>query len=127
MRQILFRAIDEFSDEFIIGQSFFIDSDNNQGYIADGIDMHQLVKKETVGQYTGLVDKKGNMIFEGDILEDNLVIKWNSLHNCWGYFSKKGFESGILSEHQDEKGRFIHLYISKQIIGNIHQNPELLN
>lgn len=126
MKQILFRAIDEFSDEFIIWQSFFIDSDNDQGYIADGISDHHPVKKETVGQFIGLLDKNGNMIFDGDILDNSLVIKWNNLHNCWGYFSKNGFKSEILSEHQDEKGNFIHAHINKKIIGNIHQNPELL-
>lgn len=82
---------------------------------------------ETVGQYTGLNDKNGTWIFEGDIL---------STEN--GTFSNTGmghilFYKGMWTSFygQDAIGRdcFDELHAvcnSREVIGNIHDNPELL-
>lgn len=64
---------------------------------------------ETVGQYTGLTDKNGTKIFEGDILSSE-----------WGYKGEVGlFSIGYA---------FIECLFNEdcEIIGNIHDNPELL-
>ena len=115
MRTIKFRAIDEFSDQFIYGQAFFVDSDNGQGYLSDGIDRHQLVKKETVGQFTGLTDKTGKDIYEGDIVKR--IYKYEVAWKNGGFYLR-------------QKNKY-HLTITNlgadfEIIGNIHENPELL-
>lgn len=87
------------------------------------------VDPSTVGQYTGLTDKNGKRIFEGDILESHYddefpddvsieVIKW--FNNCWcaqnvehmDYEPYELFEDNALPR--------------SEIIGNIHDNPELL-
>ena len=85
------------------------------------------VDPETVGQYTGLTDKNGKKIFEGDIL---------STEN--GTFSNTGmghtlFYRGMWTSFygQDAIGRdcYDRLYTvcdSREVIGNIHDNPELL-
>lgn len=82
---------------------------------------------ETVGQYTGLTDKNGMKIFEGDILRGEryvdygqtgefkphiTVVKWNvkkSAYEPLNYFDGYSYD--------------IKNY---EIIGNIHDNPELL-
>lgn len=83
---------------------------------------------ETVGQFTGLNDKNGKKVFEGDIL---------STEN--GTFSNTGmghilFYKGMWTSFygQDGIGRdcFDELHTvcnSREVVGNIHDNPELLN
>lgn len=76
-------------------------------------------------QYTGRKDKNGQKIFNGDVLrlEDRLVeIKYNE-HNarfdC--YFIKY-----IDTPDMDFRGCPAHRWHVYEIIGNIHENPELL-
>ena len=94
------------------------------------------VLSETVGQYTGLTDKNGKKIFEGDIVkctdtindfEFNAVVEFgnpNGEYN-WGYQLKfiSGEESNfdiLCWVDMEETGAYI------EIIGNIHDNPELM-
>ena len=67
------------------------------------------VMPETVGQYTGLTDKNGKKIFEGDILK-----------SAWGYKGAVDFEDILYA-----KGECL-FNEECEIIGNIHDNPELL-
>lgn len=84
------------------------------------------VDPETVGQHTGLTDKNGKKIFEGDILRcayhpsQDVIVKW---HDGAFRFRKRiypkeyGYEA-ICCNQSSVK----HL----KVIGNIHDNPELL-
>lgn len=78
------------------------------------------VDPETVGQYTGLTDKNGTKIFEGDIL---------TIENEGVYAAIKYNESNAAfyvedEDHEDYLGEAWETDVV--IIGNIHDNPELL-
>lgn len=125
MREILFRGKCAKTQKFIDGSLLIRDEtpDKIMTYCGNKFK----IIPESIGQFTGLTDKNGNKIFEKDINQNGLVIKWNQLHNCFGWFSKKGFEKEILSDHVDDKGNNTNYYLSDiEIVGNYIDNPELL-
>lgn len=84
-----------------------------------------LVLHETVGQYTGLNDKNGKKIFEGDILsahldEDNPDYE-TVVQVIWEEYGWRTMEENWLSDPLDDEDAEIFA-----IIGNIHDNPELV-
>ncbi|EHN2739473.1 hypothetical protein KGG38_000180 [Listeria monocytogenes] len=82
---------------------------------------------ETVGQFTGLKDKNGKKIFEGDIVEIIEIdafgnLDWNRLkgkvmfsEGAWLVTDNRSFAIPLWSEINEI-----------EVIGNIHENPELL-
>lgn len=83
-----------------------------------------LVYADTVGQYTGMKDKNGTKIFEGDIID----FPYRSDGDDYGIvqYDVDGTEFGfVYNLIYDGLGRY---YCSKdiEVIGNIYDNPELL-
>ena len=79
----------------------------------------------TVGQYTGLKDKNGKRIFEGDICRNTrtgeiVSVKWHG--TMAGYVWNKRRADGFLFDF----GELFRACDKYEVIGNIHDNPELL-
>ena len=72
------------------------------------------VDYKTIGQYTGMTDKNGKMIFEGDILQ----YEWSG---------KKNIDYIEYSGNMFTYSECIRFSLSDdEVIGNIHDNPEIL-
>ena len=81
------------------------------------------VDPDTVGECTGLRDKNGKLIFEGDIVEGcDFTVED-------GGFGVVGFDDGAFTVSGNNiEGTFYENYwgLDFEVIGNIHDNPELL-
>ena len=125
MREILFRGKRIDNKEWIEGVAF--PHDNNKVTMLSQHPMDgSLVGKEvylgTVGQYTGLTDKNDTKIFEGDIIQNvtegkTAVVQWFSEHSAFMLWCKSENQVYWLYEND---------FLNIEIIGNIHDNPELL-
>ena len=78
------------------------------------------VKAETVGQYTGLKDKNGKEIYEGDIT-NNGIIRFGRIEeiNGIGFYLESHFSRNVF-------GELFRFTTPFEVIGNIYENPELL-
>lgn len=75
---------------------------------------------ETVGQYTGLIDRNGKKIFEGDIVQAHFR------NNHSKQIFRVAFDDGMfLFDNSCVKVPKYDIY-AMEVIGNIHDNPELL-
>lgn len=131
MREILFRGKplgNYFHGKFIYGSLGVIDTGLCAIYrcFEFNDDEMQLVDSGSVGQFTGLTDKNGKKIFEGDILrrayhpEDDVVIEWFDGSFRFRKANKpKDYGYSNVCCVQNAVSRL-------KIIGNIHDNPELL-
>ena len=85
---------------------------------------------ESVGQFTGLHDKNGKGIYEGDIVKQT----WGSphyvkgvLYDCFGRIGDIRYECDLIGVHtKNGMYRIVGIDISNTVIGNIHDNPNLL-
>ena len=111
MREILFRGKQCENKKWIIG---YLSSKHTITITTPcGHTDEIVICADTVGQYTGMMDKTGNRIFEGDILSI-----WNESHDV------VVFEDGaFILEDTAIPMRFANKF---EVIGNIADNPELL-
>lgn len=129
MREILFRGKRFETQDWIEGD-LLIDGCNDVSIRENHCTLYYDIIPETVGQYTGLTDKNGKKIFEGDIVKEEDCVhngevqiygrKWVVYFDKGVFFGwRKGYKSCGLS-------KFIPNISGIEVISNIHDNPELL-
>jgi uncharacterized phage protein (TIGR01671 family) len=131
MREILFRGKRVDNGEWVYGYYFSSERDIEDGFVWRDIpqiqqrygDHYQYfdVIPETIGQYTGLTDKNGKKIFEGDIVEGFL-----SLHPDRKIHQVVYEDNGFYYRDEDGVGWHPDHITCVEVIGNIFDNPELL-
>ena len=106
------------------------------------------LNQEGIMQFTGLLDRNGKEIYEGDIVKKNkgsytidiqtkeinnnsegvFEIKYNQLHCCFGLFLYGSFRDTILASEYDDNGKINKEWVCNdiEVIGNVYENPNLL-
>ena len=139
-REIKFRGKLEYNGKWIYGDLLQYENEDvaifGEKLSSFGCECTEMSKRdrvipETIGQYTGLKDKDGNKIFEGDILEyigkreDNMNKVYRRkvvfYEGMFALLSKEMQAYSALNYHCMKDGRF-----AWRVIGNIHDNPELI-
>jgi len=125
MKEIKFRFWDTHNKEFITWPENVYIAGNGKIYTYANIEA-DLEEKLIPMQYTGLKDKNGKEIYEGDIIDNGhfkTQVYWNE-HTCsWSHKSTNVDDA-------------LYIYIASnttfdqellfEIIGNIYENPELI-
>lgn len=130
MREILFRGKRTDNGEWVEGYLIHDEFCNTFipyiGYLCgDDVDVADVVPK-TVGQFTGLTDKNDKMIFEGDVVQYYGTYALEIFIEK-GHTKIRWFDTVTNSEEKDMfYGYDADAYGECEIIGNIHDNPELL-
>lgn len=151
MREIKFRAWDNDNDRWVESFSIrndgafeeMIDQDNIKYYNGCEIGSMILGGNIELMQYTGLKDKNGKEIYEGDIfgrykdkynknsegesLDVVAYVGWDSEYGCYDIYEK--FLNDKFNEYEEDKSdKFDNCnWSSYKVIGNLFENPELIN
>ncbi|MFT4061100.1 MAG: YopX family protein [Edaphocola sp.] len=143
MRTIKFRGKLVFSPGWIVGGycQWSDIKDNKKHQIISSVGFHNDVKPETVGQFTGLYDKNGEEIYEGDIIQFNKVqnplkkvkgvVEFDVEIGGWMLKDTTKMLSEVLFEQNNDEWKAEHGWAVRNnqyatVIGNIHENPELI-
>ena len=127
MREILFRGKCKIDGGWVYG-CIFRNKEKTELLIRTDTDDYP-IKLDSLGQYTGLKDKNGTKIFEGDIViftdecdyphwfkrNDKILVKWDDITSRFSPYV----------EYDSDCGEFVNGG-ETEIIGNIYDNPELL-
>jgi uncharacterized phage protein (TIGR01671 family) len=110
MREILFRGKSTSTNKWVYGGYEELKDVNE--HIIYQAESYVHIQPETRGQYTGLKDKNGVKIFEDDIVR------------CEGCIDKVVWRGAAFNVGEDYLDFLVGTDI--EVIGNIHDNPELL-
>lgn len=125
-REIKFRAWDKDEKEMkeIINIGFY--DSKSEPLVITGIDRISIPNYELM-QYTGIKDKNGKEIYEGDIVEWKYLKTWHKNEVRWVGGGFVVTTSGFKDDLNEPQDLLLVSILSCEVIGNIYENPELLN
>ena len=131
MRTIKFRGFNNSNSEWNYGNLVIVDGEYHitDQEECEEVSDYTLVDENSVGQFTGAIDCNGNEIYEGDILYNEQIHKKTEkyktpIKNFVVYFKVCGFECESTVGGKTAVLRYNTRCF--EVIGNIHDNPELL-
>lgn len=102
----------------------------------DGVYITKFLEDIELMQYTGLKDKNGVKIFEGDIVNngenENLIVLWSDYYQSFiinekiGVYAEQSDDRLYDCDDIEEYEPFEYKCGSYEVIGNFYENPELL-
>ena len=126
MREIKFRVWDESKKVMLsqVGSWYFNDEYNEIAFHMNDVTFsdHKYLK---LMQYTGLKDRNGKEIYEGDVIEEyddglyHWVVKWDNECACFYLHEQNIGEKFYLDD-------LVSVVDKGKVIGNIHEHPHLL-
>ncbi|MDE6796881.1 MAG: YopX family protein [Ruminococcus sp.] len=137
MREILFRGKRKDNGNWIEGSLLNFRENtyiipHNSAHFYDDIETLALnvesfeVLPETLGEYTGLTDMNGKKIFEGDIIQEEYGSRnQKNIKKFEVYWDREYAGFYPIYDHEHPAGYSVEAQYS-EVIGNIHDNPELL-
>lgn len=130
-RVVKFRGKDVKSGEWVYGSLVTYPNGRCEIVVFDDSEILEYeVDAESAGQFTGLHDKNGKEIYEGDVVKQT----WGDphfvngvLYDCFGRIGDIRYECDLIGVHtKNGLYRIVGSDISNAVIGNIHDNPNLL-
>lgn len=129
MREIRYRGIGIAERKWVFGSLWF-DTRNEATLIwSEELEYWVRVDPSTVGEYTGLKDKNGKEIYEGDVIRSPLSEDKTRPHRIFYHTGNAAFMGALVDRKELCYLRLDQDWIykfGKEVIGNIHDNPELI-
>ena len=125
MREIKFRGKRLDNGEWLYGSLVIL---NGRYFIFDDANRHE-VDPTTVGEFTGLKDKNGKEIYEGDVIRSPLSEDKTRPHRIFYHTGNAAFMGALVDRKELCYLRLDQDWIYKfgnEVISNIHDNPEFL-
>ena len=132
MRDLKFRAFDKFNEVYYYSDKF----ENLAQFFLEVVMAQKGENVIVVEQFTGLKDRNGVKIYEGDVVASKYIhgecekSVYKIIFDSFGLHGIVGFHAINIFDQRDD----LHFYggipcsenYELEIIGNIHQNPELM-
>ena len=120
MREIKFRAWHSDNEEMVVFKAKVLARDSFQAAHLMNL---MAENSKYLMQFTGLKDKNGKEIYEGDVVDEKY--KWEVVFSNGAFWATRdGSRTGLLYEIINKRNT---AGVPLEIIGNIHENQELLN
>lgn len=131
MREILFRGKGNKKYNDGSWQYGYLKKDSDDDFQICGSCWSRTVIPETVGQYTGLTDKNGEKIFEGDIIKNETERLFVVIYKFGGFDLApiswlEDIDKTLTYNTLGDVQTALYTMSNAESIGNIHDNPELL-